>query len=208
MAPDRWVVIDDTDPGLDYSGNWFPDTTGSHDNVGILGPPYLQTLHWTRTDGSVSFQFNGIFDSSSESTAKDLNIYAGTAIEVWGTNDVVNHDTNTVPTLQCFIDGASIDREVPSQFAENNLKLCGKSGLPDGSHNLQIQVKVLSSSQPFWLDQIRYIPSPKMPLDNKIIYIRNNDPAIQFDAQWRSLGGNASMTNTQGSVAQVTFVGK
>ncbi|KAF5344753.1 hypothetical protein D9756_011073 [Leucocoprinus leucothites] len=189
MAPDRWVVIDDADPGLDYSGTWFSDTTGSQDNVGNFGPPYLDTLHGIRADGSVSLQFNG------------------TAVQVWGTNDVVNFDTNPDPTLQCFIDGTSIGRDTPFQFGENNWKLCGTSGLPDGSHTLQIQVKVQSSSQTFWLDQIRYIPSPTLPLDNKTILIENDDPAIQFDAQWRSLGGTANLTNEQGSVAQVTFVG-
>ncbi|KAF5345408.1 hypothetical protein D9756_010993 [Leucocoprinus leucothites] len=186
---DRWVVIDDTDPGLDYGGPWFSDTTGSQDNLGSRGPPYLETLHGIRADGSVSFQFNG------------------TAVEVWGTSDVVNFDTNPDPTLECFIDGASIGRDDAYQSSDNNRELCGKSGLSDGSHNLQIQVKVQSSSQTFWLDQIRYIPSPTLPLDNKTILIPHGDPAVQFDAQWRGWYDDAQMTNTQGSIARITFVG-
>ncbi|KAF5345414.1 hypothetical protein D9756_010994 [Leucocoprinus leucothites] len=186
---DRWVVIDDADPGLDYSGTWFLDSTGSHDNLGSYGPPYLETLHGTRTDGSVSFQFQG------------------TAVQVWGTTDVVNRDANPHPDLQCFVDGISIGAEPPSQFAENGLRLCIASDLPDGSHTLQVQAKVQSSSRTFWLDQIYYIPSPTLPLDNKTIAFENFDPAIQFDAQWRSRDAEtANMTNVQGSVAQVTFV--
>ncbi|KAF5344757.1 hypothetical protein D9756_011069 [Leucocoprinus leucothites] len=187
MAPDRWVVIDDADPGLDYSAPWFSDSTGSWDDVGDSGPPYLGTLHGIRTDASVSFQFNG------------------TAIEVQGTNDVPSFDAR--PTFECFIDGASIGREGLYVIVENNWKLCGKSGLPDGSHILQIQIKVQSSSQTFWLDQIRYIPSPTLPLDKKTILIQNADPAIQYDSQWRSRTWYDNMTNTQGSVAQVTFIG-
>ncbi|KAF5345412.1 hypothetical protein D9756_010996 [Leucocoprinus leucothites] len=171
MAPDRWVVIDDTDPDLDYNGTWFPATTGRQDNVGNFGPPYLDTLRGITTDGSVSFQFNG------------------TAIEVRGTNDVVNFDMNPDPTLECFVDGTSLGRETSSEFAENNPRLCGTSGLLDGSHTLQIQVRMQSPSRTFWLDQIRYIPSPTLPLDNKTILIENDDPAIQLDAQWRSWAG-------------------
>lgn len=59
MAPDRWVILDDQDSDITYVGNWFRDS-GSKDNIGNFGPPYLHTLHGTSADGSVTFKFNGM----------------------------------------------------------------------------------------------------------------------------------------------------
>lgn len=58
MAPDRWVVLDDTSPDIKYNGSWFSDF-GSQDQIGNYGPPYLYTLHGTTVDGTVEFEFNG-----------------------------------------------------------------------------------------------------------------------------------------------------
>ncbi|KAJ3567290.1 hypothetical protein NP233_g6454 [Leucocoprinus birnbaumii] len=190
MAPDRWVVVDDADVegGITYNGNWFSDT-GSQNNVGNFGPPYLGTLHGITTNGFLSFPFSG------------------TAVQVWGTNNEANFNTDPDPTWECFIDGNSISRDAPFQFAENNWKFCDKSGLPDGNHTLRVEVKVQNPSQTFWLDQIRYIPSPSLSLENRTILLDNSDPAVQFDAQWTSLGGGANMTTKPGSIATVNFVG-
>jgi hypothetical protein len=208
MASDRWVVVDDTDPSIVYSGPWFLDSSGSQDNVGNFGPPYLETLHGTSADGSVSFEFNGasfhlvLLNHHSPTTPTPV----GTAVEVWGTNANLN-TTNPDPTLQCFIDDASIGRDTPFAFAENNWRLCAQTGLEDGLHKLSIQVKVQSPAKTFWLDQIRYIPSPTLLLDNRTIMIDNTDPAVQFDANWSKLGGTANITTKQNSIAQVQFIG-
>ncbi|KAF9439548.1 hypothetical protein P691DRAFT_690435 [Macrolepiota fuliginosa MF-IS2] len=61
MAPDRWVVLDDTDIAIKYTGDWFLDTTTSKDTIGNFGLPYLHTLHGTSTNGSISAEFNGTF---------------------------------------------------------------------------------------------------------------------------------------------------
>lgn len=131
----------------------------------------------------------------------------GTAIGVWGTSILSNPKTNPDPSLECFVDNVSIGSEPPFEFAENNWKLCGKVGLSDGLHTLRIDVKVQSPQQTFWLDQIGYIPSPSMPLDNKTIMLDNTDPAIRLDASWKPLGGTANMTTSTNSVALVDFVG-
>jgi len=54
----RLVVVDDTDPTIEYTGPWFQDT-GSQDNVGNFGPAYLSSLHGTNQSASLSFAFNG-----------------------------------------------------------------------------------------------------------------------------------------------------
>ena len=57
----RLVVVDDTDSSIQYTGNWFADTSGSQDNVGNYGPAYQSTLHGTKDDASLSFSFTGQF---------------------------------------------------------------------------------------------------------------------------------------------------
>lgn len=54
----RWVVVDDTDPGITYTGQWFLDQD-TQDSLGNYGPPYLGTLHGTNSDSSFSYPFNG-----------------------------------------------------------------------------------------------------------------------------------------------------
>jgi len=56
----RWIVVDDTDPAIEYVGPWFQDT-GSQDTVGSFGPAYLNSLHGTNQLASLSFSFNGKF---------------------------------------------------------------------------------------------------------------------------------------------------
>lgn len=59
QQPERYIILDDEDPSITYSGpGWFQDE--GQDNVGVLGPPYLNTLHGTSEDGSLSLQFNGM----------------------------------------------------------------------------------------------------------------------------------------------------
>ncbi|KAF5344752.1 hypothetical protein D9756_011074 [Leucocoprinus leucothites] len=189
VAENRWVVVDDTDPSIGYSGAWLPDNNGSRANPGNYGPPYLGTLHGLSTSGSASFPFNG------------------TSIEVWGTNSVVNFDTNPDPSWECFVDGVSIGREAFLEWPESNWKFCGQYNFADGNHTLRIDVTVQSPNHTFWLDQIRFIPSPTLPLDNKTILIENTDPAVQFDAKWEAMGATANITTVLGSAAWVTFIG-
>lgn len=134
--------------------------------------------------------------------------YSGTTVEVWGTSNVINIDTAPDPTLECFVDGVSIGRDDPFEFPENNWRLCGGAQLQDGHHTLRIDVKVVSNKQTFWLDQLRYIPSPDLLLDNQVILFENTDPVIQLDSQWTSLGETGNMTTHKGSSAKVDFIGK
>ncbi|KAF9447284.1 hypothetical protein P691DRAFT_731767 [Macrolepiota fuliginosa MF-IS2] len=187
MAPDRWVVTDDNDTDITYTGPWFKDA-GTKGNVGNFGPPYLNTLHGISSNGVASF------------------VFSGTAVQVWGTS-IINGTTNPDPTFECFVDDVSIGREPPFQFPENNWLLCDKTGLPDGSHTLRVDVKVVSPDHTFWVDQIRYVPSPTLPLDNKVILLDNTDPAIKLDSQWSALGGTANMTTHTNSIALVDFIG-
>jgi len=54
----RWVVVDDTDADIAYTGPWFQDQ-GSQDTAGNFGPTYKSTLHGANDNASLSFAFNG-----------------------------------------------------------------------------------------------------------------------------------------------------
>ena len=55
----RWVVADDTDTDITYTGPWFQDQ-GSQDTKGNFGPTYNSTLHGANANtASLSFAFNG-----------------------------------------------------------------------------------------------------------------------------------------------------
>lgn len=54
----RWIIVDDVDPQIQYTGPWFPDH-GSQDSVGNFGPPYQSTMHGTNSNASLSFAFHG-----------------------------------------------------------------------------------------------------------------------------------------------------
>ena len=51
--------MDDVDSQIQYTGPWFPDQ-GSQDSVGNFGPPYLSTMHGTKSNASLSFAFQGV----------------------------------------------------------------------------------------------------------------------------------------------------
>ena len=57
-ADPRWIIVDDVDSQIQYTGPWFADQ-GSEDSVGNFGPPYLSTMHGTNSNASLSFAFNG-----------------------------------------------------------------------------------------------------------------------------------------------------
>jgi len=54
----RWVVVDDTDANIAYTGPWFQDQ-GSQDTAGNFGPTYKSTLHGANDNASLSFAFSG-----------------------------------------------------------------------------------------------------------------------------------------------------
>lgn len=54
----RFVVVDDVDTSIQYTGPWYLDQ-GSQDAVGNFGPPYQSTLHGVNANASLAFAFNG-----------------------------------------------------------------------------------------------------------------------------------------------------
>lgn len=125
----------------------------------------------------------------------------GTAVVVWGTNIVPS------PNIECFVDDLSIGGAGPFEPDANNISFCDKKGLRDGQHQLRVDVRIQGPNQSFYLDRIRYAPSADVPLEDKIIKLEINDPAIQLDAHWTNVEGSPMMTRQTNSAARVDFVG-
>ena len=61
----RFVIIDDTDPSIRYSGPWFEATNNTLPQTVSVGgsyngPPFQNTLHGVNVAASLSFNFNGM----------------------------------------------------------------------------------------------------------------------------------------------------
>ena len=55
----RYVVIDDTDPSIQYSGHWF-EVNNTQIDTGVMGPPFQNTLHGVNVNANFSFNFSGM----------------------------------------------------------------------------------------------------------------------------------------------------
>jgi len=184
----RWVVVDDTGPGITYTGPWFPDQ-GSQNSLGNFGPPYLSTLHGTDSDASFSYSFNG------------------TRVMIVGTNMFQDLSGVTNPSWQCIVDG---NISLPSSnvtVPENMLPLCdsGDGGLSDGPHVITVNVTV-SNQQTFWFDYIQYFPSFSVSLAEVSLAIYTDDSQLHYGTGWSPLfPGN--MTCQTGSTFSFEFNG-
>ncbi|PPQ97527.1 hypothetical protein CVT26_006530 [Gymnopilus dilepis] len=184
----RLVVVDDTDSSIQYTGNWFADTSGSQDNVGNYGPAYQSTLHGTKDDASLSFSFTG------------------TKVTVLGSNNRVNNSGTLDPSWNCFVDGSAIGPTPYFQYAENNWSFCNKDSLSDGPHVITVNATV-TSGHTFWFDSIQYVPSASDNLSQKSVLVDNHDSSLQFGSGWAALGGTANLTSVPNSIFTYEFTG-
>ncbi|KAH9484521.1 hypothetical protein JR316_0004003 [Psilocybe cubensis] len=188
MSARRAIIVDDTDSRIQYIGSsWFQDQ-GSQDNAGNFGPAYQSTLHGTRSDASLSFSFNG------------------TKVSVYGSNNLRNDSGVLDPTWECFIDNISIGKTAPFQFAENNWLFCDQDGLLDGPHILTVNATV-KKQQPFWFDNIQYIPSSSLSLDNAAVMVDSLDSELQYGSGWNALGTTANFTQSPNAIFTYSFIG-
>ncbi|KAF9557147.1 hypothetical protein CPC08DRAFT_66700 [Agrocybe pediades] len=153
----RWVLVDDTDPGITYAGPWFADK-GSLDSFGDYGQPFRSTLHGINSSGAFSYTFRGA--------------------QLWITSSIqyptIGNVTN--PSWQCILDGEVLESILYTN-AENLLGICHKEGLDDSPHTITVRVDV-SDNHTFWLDYVQYLPFPGAPLDTAALYIDTTDSEI------------------------------
>src|ERR1700735_1451976 len=94
------IIVDDSDPRLKYTGDWFLD--------GVHGE-FDQTTHGSRTLGSqLTFTFNGAFHEQNNRPSQALiNLFlisVGTSVAVFGT--VGPTDSTGPPKSSYTLDGA------------------------------------------------------------------------------------------------------
>ncbi|KAF8801593.1 hypothetical protein BYT27DRAFT_7245174 [Phlegmacium glaucopus] len=181
------VLVDDTNPNIQYSGPWFTAQNTQAD-TGNFGLPFQSTLHGVNVDASFSFSFSG------------------TSITVLGTSITTNASGTQDPTWECFVDNNSIGWNTVLEFAENNWVFCQNGQLHDGPHVLTVKAKV-SNQQTFWFDQIQYIPSSNVPLDQSILHVDSSDSTLQYSPGWQPLNGIVNLTQTAGSTLTYQFSG-
>jgi hypothetical protein len=200
------VVIDDTDREVQYTGEgWFQDN-GGMDGVGNFGPTYKRTQHGTIASGSVSYTFQGEQILSNILISKISTSISGSSVAAFGTTNVTRMPTGAFnPSWECFVDQNSLQTSEASQI-ENNALLCAQLKLADGLHELTIKTTVTAGGT-FWLDSIRYTPSPGLSLEAATLLVPNSDPDLHYDSNWHDTAGTASFTQTPDSTVTFSFIG-
>ncbi|KDR73719.1 hypothetical protein GALMADRAFT_212537 [Galerina marginata CBS 339.88] len=183
-APQRWVVVDDMDLNIQYSGDgrdWVLDQ-GSRDDVGNFGPSYKSTLHGTTMPVSLILSL------------------------VYGPNNPRNDSGVIDPTWECFVDNVRVPPTAPFQFSENNQEFCDQDHLYDGPHVITVNATVMRA-QTFWFDSFRYVPSPSLALDQAAVLLDSFNPLLQYGPGWGTLGDGANQTGQTNTIANMDFVG-
>ena len=129
--------------------------------------------------------------------------FSGAEVIVLGTTGITQ---SLHPPWECFIDNASIGPGIPpTDYPDNNVLLCEDRNLPDGPHVLWVQVTI-SNQQTFLFDQIQYLPSFNVSLDQSIVRIGSTDKAVQYSSGWQPVAG-MNYTQTEGSSLTLDFSG-
>ncbi|KAF8188033.1 hypothetical protein BJ912DRAFT_968977 [Pholiota molesta] len=181
MSETLTIQVDDTDPGISYTGDWIADT-GSLDNLGNFGAPMMSTSHYIKGTGSFSYTFSGTY----------VGVF-GSSVD--GSN----------PSRTCTVDGATIpNNQITAPV--NGIMHCQVFNLVDGKHTLVVTV---SSPNPngYWFDSLLYIPSASVSRANAMEMVQFDDPSFSFGAQFTKTGFGMS-TTTNGASMSFQFTGR
>ena len=127
-------------------------------------------------------------------------------MRVYGTNNLLNDSGVLDPTWDCFVDKISIAPRPPFQYPENNWLFCDQETLVDGPHILTVNATVIKA-QTFWFDNIQYVPSARVSLENAAVFVDSLDRQLQYGAGWQALGSTAYMTSQTNSTFTFDFIG-
>ena len=130
-----------------------------------------------------------------------IDLWPGTQIKVVGVNIGLSS-----PTWECFIDNIGFSIYPNDGSDSNNRVICEEDTLVDGPHNLVVDATVLNNSQTFWIDNIQYVPSASVSLDQAAIVVDRLDPQLQFSQGWTE-GNLSQVTLVAGAMASYSFIG-
>ncbi|KAH6887188.1 hypothetical protein BKA70DRAFT_1334444 [Coprinopsis sp. MPI-PUGE-AT-0042] len=172
----RFVAVDDTDERVKFTGGpWFRDVDYSSKRrfSRRISTPYRQAQHATNHSGTISFTYHGS-DVVLAGSSHRVNV----TNERWGTQELD-------PDWDCYLDGTLHPPNDPyGQDIGDGLALCDIQGVKDGIHTLTVKVK--SKGRPFWMDHVRYLPSPQIAstLHNPTVVLDRDDPALELRGSW------------------------
>jgi hypothetical protein len=127
-------------------------------------------------------------------------------VRVNGTNNIRNDSGVLDPTWNCFVDNIRIESATPLRYPENNWPFCFQDKLVDGPHLLTVNATVIQS-QTFWFDNIQYVPSASVSLEDAAVLVDSLDPQLQYGPGWQALGSTANMTSQTNSIFTFDFIG-
>ncbi|KAF9522928.1 hypothetical protein CPB83DRAFT_71873 [Crepidotus variabilis] len=180
----RRIIVDDTSDriiypqGIDWN-NW--NVVRPNYNTLNFGPPYNGTVHATADSTLLWFAFSG------------------TSVEVNGYNDV-----SQSPDWTCTVDGTVIDGKSKMPF-NNPLTFCQQPNLPDGPHNLTIEISK-AKNRWFWFDHIQYTPSPNAITKDRAFIYQNDDQDLKYSTGWYP-ADSTTKTNQTGATVVLEFNG-
>ncbi|KIJ35222.1 hypothetical protein M422DRAFT_85336, partial [Sphaerobolus stellatus SS14] len=194
----RQVVVDHTDPAIEYTEQWSIIPVTDDMNFNWNGPTFNNTLYSTSGNSSLSFTFSG------------------STVELIGRANFVNNGGALSPTFSCSVDGIGIQNEGLTQVQTNNFVFCqcipGKLQ-HDGQHQIIINIAPSSSKQSFYFERIEYTPSSNVSLSPTTVRVNYTDPAIRYDAGWNNLPSGddrhdfVELTEFTGAEMTFPFVG-
>ncbi|KAH9484547.1 hypothetical protein JR316_0004029 [Psilocybe cubensis] len=138
-----------------------------------------------------------------------LSMYhTGSQVTVYGLSNVHNDSGVLDPTWECFVDNKSIGNTSSFLGTENHWVFCDQDALLDGPHILTVNVTV-KNQQTFWFDNIQYVPSSSVSLENAAIKLDHRDPELQYGSGWNPYldGTTATFTQTPNSIFTYSFIG-
>ncbi|KDR86163.1 hypothetical protein GALMADRAFT_274819 [Galerina marginata CBS 339.88] len=170
-SPTRYVLVDDTDPGIQYGVNWT--SKGYSDSIWTPnGYPLNHTAH--ESDDGAQFSYS----------------FTGTGIQVYGANSV--HNTQPTWNFTLFQRGQSTgfrsSGALDGTLGTNQLLIYEVDSLPNVDYTLVATVQgTVNDSQPAILDYILYTPAPvENGPSSASLKVLANDPSIQYGSGWKN----------------------
>ncbi|KAJ2930702.1 hypothetical protein H1R20_g6396, partial [Candolleomyces eurysporus] len=188
----RWILIDDTDSAIRYSGAWL-QSSESVAGADVSGPIHGGTQRRVNTSEEASLTYT----------------FSGTGFIVLGTSALTQLETGeTDPQWACSIDGTALSNPPPIPTPQNRGILCVYS-VADGQHTLTL--RAASQGAPFWFDFLMINPSVSSAssIANPTVFYSFQDPAIQYrKGQWLNVnGGEGMLTQEPGATMSLSFSG-
>ncbi|KAF8880153.1 hypothetical protein BD779DRAFT_1099478 [Infundibulicybe gibba] len=167
MPVARKVIVDDTDPQIQYSSidQW---------RLLILRAPSPSAFDPLQPQGQLPFQNTTHVSSNQTTSSLSLQFQgSGSSPQVFGTN------SSPGTPYECFIDGTSIGSTSPTGAFVG--LLCDGTPFVEGKeYTLTLNVTQKEGFQGIGFDYITYIPSTSVPLGSATVLVDRGDPAIAY----------------------------